>query len=120
LRLHYWAVQYQWDYGDGVKPNPVDCGRLLDQPEDCPFDVHQPHDLINHYYHVSSVDQVHHVRDDDGEMQEYHGYLTGVLVTFAMGISANAPGAPVTPLRTVNAQAWRYYQVREVESVLTQ
>jgi hypothetical protein len=113
VRVHYWPVSYTWDYGDGVMPPPTKCGSLFEPPSHCPFEVRQPHDLIQHIYRVSSFGR----ESPDGAFQ---GYLVGVTVVFAMGISADYDGAPVTPLREVPAQAWLYYPVREVQSVLTQ
>jgi hypothetical protein len=120
VRVHYWPVSYAWDYGDGVKPAPTPCGDLYQPPSDCTFDVRTSDPLIEHLYHRSSVDEVHTVNDEHGVPHTFQGYLVGATVVFAMGISEDRDGAPVTPLREVAAQAWLYYPVREVESVLTQ
>jgi hypothetical protein len=113
VRVHYWPVSYTWDYGDGVTPPPTKCGSLFEPPSSCPFEVRQPHDLIQHIYRLSSFG---HDSPDD----TLHGYLVSVTVVFAMGISEDRDGAPVRPLREVSQQAWLWYPVREVQSVLTQ
>jgi hypothetical protein len=109
VRVLYWPVRYQWDYGDGTLAQ-ISCGTTPAVPAPCEFGVNQEDEvLIHHTYEVSSARHF-----------DQQGYQVVATVVFAMGISPDTDDlSQVTVLLPeVPDRAWLRFQVREVQSVL--